>query len=98
MHFSGTQLQGSIKSNLLSDTRVVGPHVSNIFSLTLEGMLNQPFTTSLLVIISAHHYFFFGPKIDLANCMIRPPKMAVLLLSVHPLLDQSLPHCTYSPD
>lgn len=49
---SGTQWQGSIKSNLLSDTRSLGPHVSSIFSLTLEGMVNQPFTSSLLVIIS----------------------------------------------
>ena len=26
------------------------------------------------------------------ECMIRPPKMAILLLSVHPLLDQCLLH------
>lgn len=26
------------------------------------------------------------------ECVIRPPKMAVLLLSIHPLLDQSLLH------
>ena len=33
------------------------------------------------------------------GCMIRPPKMAVLLLSVQPLLDQSLLHLhLYSQD
>ena len=39
-------------------------------------------------------------RIHLFLCMIRPPKMAVLLLSVHPLLDQCLLplHPTHMPD
>ena len=84
VYFAGTQLQGSIKSNLLSDTRALEP---DIFSPALGGILNQPLTSSLLVIVSTHHYFSLGPKIHLASSMTRPPETAVLLLSVHLLLN-----------
>lgn len=39
------------------------------------------------------HAGFIGEE-----CVVRPPRLAVLLLSVHPLLDQCLHHLTYSHD
>lgn len=51
MHLAGTQLQGSIKPNLLSDMRALGSHKSSkIFSLTLEDLFNLLFISFLLVI------------------------------------------------